>query len=98
MLFIRVNHQAKSMHSFFETSFSNAPNLNLFSLALGKLHRKGQKAAAFINIPNFPRVEGDLGAQAAEVKRDPGREGHSSVTWFEGWHPPAPHPEVTHQL
>jgi hypothetical protein len=50
MLF-RVNQRMKSMLSFSETSFVNAINMNLFTLALGNLFRKVQKAPTFFTKP-----------------------------------------------
>ena len=47
MFFMKLNQRTKSMLGFSETSFINAINLNLFTLALGRLFRQGQKAAIF---------------------------------------------------
>jgi hypothetical protein len=47
MLFMRLNQRTKSLLGFFEASFVNAINTNLFTLASGRLFRQGQKAATF---------------------------------------------------
>jgi hypothetical protein len=47
MLFVRVNQRTKPILGIFETSFVNAINLNLFTLASDRLFRQGQKAAIF---------------------------------------------------
>jgi hypothetical protein len=40
-------HRTESILGCFEISFASVINLNLFSLALGRLFRQGQKAATF---------------------------------------------------
>jgi hypothetical protein len=47
MLFIRLNQRTKFLLGFFETSLVNGSNINLFTLASGRLFREGQKAATF---------------------------------------------------
>jgi hypothetical protein len=46
-LFMRASHRTESMLGFLETSFLNAINLNLFTLAPSRFFRQGQKAAIF---------------------------------------------------
>jgi hypothetical protein len=49
---MRLNQRTKSLLGFFETSFVNAININLFTLDSGRLFRQGQKAATlFTKIP-----------------------------------------------
>jgi hypothetical protein len=43
MLFMGLNQRIKSLLGFFEASFANAINRNLFTLASGRFFRKGQK-------------------------------------------------------
>jgi hypothetical protein len=49
---MRLNQTTKSLLGFFETSFVNAINTNLFTLDSGRLFRQEQKAATlFTKIP-----------------------------------------------
>ena len=47
MIFVSSNQRIKTLLGFFETSFVNAINLSLFTLASGRLFRQCQKVATF---------------------------------------------------
>ena len=47
MLFMRLSQRTKSLLDFFETSFVNAINMNLFTLASGRFFRQLQKVPTF---------------------------------------------------
>jgi hypothetical protein len=52
MLFMRLNQRTKFLMGLFEITFTNAININHFSLASGRLFRQGQNPViVFIKIP-----------------------------------------------